>query len=368
MVACQYFARGMCRFGDGCRNDHIKNGDPQNSKENPNIPSPDTFGPGSKSITDDLVTEKPMYYLSVYAANKYAPNIIDGTDVSPEELRFNAYQARSNNTMPQYIAQETQQFQQIDSLISSITKNTYSAYKHFYQTRIPLNHPTSTFSQQPTSAFGAQTTAFGKPAFGAQQPTGFGAFGGASSSTSATSFGFGQSSSNRPAVTAFGQPATAFGASAFGATPSAPSTSNAFGQPSAFGSSTAVSAFGAKPAPSAFGTQPTTSAFGTQPSTSAFGTQPSTSAFGTQPSTSAFGTQPSTSAFGTQPTTSAFGTQPSAFGQQNTTSAFGSSTFDPWWEEAPKESELSPEFLAAFKAQSFTWDCIPSVPPPISLR
>jgi nucleoporin NUP42 len=55
-------------------------------------------------MQDDLTTERPLFYLSVYSPHKSAINMIDGTDVSPEELRFQAYQARANNTTSQYVS------------------------------------------------------------------------------------------------------------------------------------------------------------------------------------------------------------------------------------------------------------------------
>ncbi|KAG0148578.1 hypothetical protein CROQUDRAFT_75220 [Cronartium quercuum f. sp. fusiforme G11] len=353
MPVCQFFLRGMCRYGSNCRNEHVAPRDLKGGKDASNLVGPENFGTISKTVQDDLVKEKPAFYLSVYAPCKNAPNMIDGTDVSPEELRFNAYQARASNTMPQYIANEAQQIQQMDAVISSITKNTHDAYKHFYHTRVPLNHPTSTFGQASAPAFSAQSgsnftqaTAFGKPAFGVPQSGGFGAFGTSAPATSSAP-AFGQSP-NRPAVTAFGAPSTVFGASTFGAPPPATSsTATAFGQPSAFGAPAAVSAFGAAPATTAFGNQPTSTAFGTQPVTTAFGTQPAATAFGAQPPVSVFGAPSKfgTTAFGGAPTqssiVSAFGV-PSAFGvsaaptgkppvsafgqSQSTTSSFGQST------------------------------------------
>lgn len=48
--------------------------------------------------------DRPLWYVSVYAPLKLTPNLIADTDLSPEELRLQAYQARSSNTFPQYVS------------------------------------------------------------------------------------------------------------------------------------------------------------------------------------------------------------------------------------------------------------------------
>lgn len=242
------------------------------------------------------------------------------------------------------IATESHNIQQMDSVVTSITSNTLEAYRNFYNTRIPLNHPTSSFRQASTTSFGApsgstftQTSTLGKPAFGGQQAGGFGAFGTQANATTSTS-AFGQPPPNSSAATAFGQPSTAFGVSAFGAGATLkPPTATAFGQTAAFGTSVPATAFGAPaPAPAlGFGARPGALAFGTTTTASAFGTQPAVSAFGAAPAAPAFGspTKFGESTFGTSTTpsttVSAFGNAP-AFGQaqasaNNSASGFGQS-------------------------------------------
>ncbi|POW13889.1 hypothetical protein PSHT_07551 [Puccinia striiformis] len=406
-TSCSYFLKGSCKvepaflnvihqypnlltstfpsscvhkFGNTCRFSHVIDGANKTASNNsylgrivskrelfwmhPSLSRPITIQLNmyriSQTMHDDLSTEKPLYCLSVYSPHKSAMNMIDGTDMSPEELRFQAYQARANNTTSQYVAHESQLLQQMDSVIKMVAQNPRESYKHFYHTQLPLNHPNSTF-RQPTpransfgaSSFGSsnQPSAFGQAtsAFGGSSTGAFGAFGsqGAASGVSA----FGQPSSVRPAVSAFGQQTSAFG--------TAPSTQPAFSiwkgfclgvtssQPGATPSQPGVVSFGAtsnqQTGATAFGVaaQPTaTSAYGTaaQPTaTSAYG-QPlsrlttGVTAFGTinqsgsNNSVSAFGqAAPNNpvSAFGqpSNPGTS-FG-QPSLFGQSQAPSAFG---------------------------------------------
>ncbi|KAH9446635.1 hypothetical protein Pst134EA_030545 [Puccinia striiformis f. sp. tritici] len=375
MAVCSYFLKGSCKvepaflnvihrypnlltstfpsscvhkFGNTCRFSHVIDGANKTASNN-SLPGPDSFETISQTMHDDLLTEKPLYCLSVYSPHKSAMNMIDGTDMSPEELRFQAYQARANNTTSQYVAHESQLLQQMDSVIKMVAQNPRESYKHFYHTQLPLNHPNSTF-RQPTpransfgaSSFGSsnQPSAFGQAtsAFGGSSTGAFGAFGsqGAASGVSA----FGQPSSVRPAVSAFGQQTSAFGT----APSTQPGAVTAFGQPSAFGAP-AVTAFGGLSTPSAFG-QPSqfgkASAFGvTSSQPGATPSQPGVVSFGAtsnqQTGATAFGVaaQPTaTSAYGTaaQPTaTSAYGTaaQPTggaAFGVTSQTTgatAFG---------------------------------------------
>lgn len=46
------------------------------------------------SIKTDLTTEKPVWDLSIYGPAKEEPNMIVGTDLSPEEDRVKYYQSR----------------------------------------------------------------------------------------------------------------------------------------------------------------------------------------------------------------------------------------------------------------------------------
>ncbi|KAI7964864.1 hypothetical protein MJO29_002962 [Puccinia striiformis f. sp. tritici] len=351
MAVCSYFLKGSCKFGNTCRFSHVIDGANKTASNN-SLPGPDSFETISRTMQDDLSNEKPLYCLSVYSPHKSAMNMIDGTDMSPEELRFQAYQARANDTTSQYVAHESQLLQQMDSVIKMVAQNPRESYKHFYHTQLSLNHPNSTF-RKPTpgvnsfgaSSFGSsnQPSAFGQAtsAFGGSSTGAFGAF--SSQGAASTVSAFGQPSSVRPAVSAFGQQTSAFGT----APSTQPGAVTAFGQLSAFGGSSAPSAFGGSSAPSAFG-QP--SQFGTA---SAFGatSQPGATAFGattSQPGAAAFGAtstqQTGVTAFGmaAQPTgPSAFGTaaQPtggSAFGV--TSQATGATAFGTNNQSGPNNS------------------------------
>lgn len=134
-------------------------------------------------------------------------------------------------------------------------------------------------------------------------------------------------------------------------------------------------AFGAQPAGQApaFGTSAfgQTSAFGStsQPTQPAFGAPAQASAFGKPAQSSAFGTPAVTSSstpFG-QSSAPAFGSSPfgQAASQPNTAGA--SANID-YADSIPKEEDISPSDLAAFKADMFDVLQIPLVQPPLSVR
>ncbi|KAF2252383.1 hypothetical protein BU26DRAFT_256232 [Trematosphaeria pertusa] len=354
MAICTFYQRGMCKFGDQCKNEHPGSQRDANrgfgggyGGSNANRfgafsrGGADSYRPGQQptgafgggrdprnirfhlsreDIKADLTDQRPTYPLSCYGPGRDAPRqLIEGpVEISPEELRsrYYSYRATGNEAVAQQ--EEAQLHTKMEQQVKAILDDLNGAIKYvedgadIHPNRIdvaqgkvpaPVNVPTGVpasnpFSKGPANPFSggsqAQTSTFGQsstPAFG---------------QASAPAFG-------RPGVSAFGQPSGLSGGSAFGK-PSMPGA-GAFGQPSA---ASGGSAFGQ---PSAFGkpSMPGGGAFG---QTSSLGQQ---SAFG-QPSapgtTSGFG-KPSipgqTSAFGQ---TGAMG-QAGAFGKP----AFGQTGF-----------------------------------------
>ncbi|KAI5801536.1 hypothetical protein DFH27DRAFT_60729 [Peziza echinospora] len=299
--------------------------------------SPDT-------LQNDLTKERPIWKLSSYAPGKDPPaQLIDGKDMSPEEMRLRAYECMANGAMNQYISEHAMMEGSIDTQINNILSNvpgavsfmaeankTRSAYRYTQPAAgaaaggvFSLSNsaqPVSAFgaapaASQPVSAFGQPqqpVSAFGQPAAQAQST-----FAAPSAFASAATPGFGQPSLAAPTASVFGQPSLgaapvpAFGQPSLGASAAPTFGQSAFGKPtfgqSAFGQPT----FGATAAPAApaptFG-QPT---FGQ----SAFGGAAPTATMGQ--AQGAFGTAPAAPTFG-QP---AFGQ--SAFGQPAAANAFG---------------------------------------------
>ena len=67
MAVCKYFLEGRCKFGARCRNEHIQ-----------------TSVTEDRLVSDLKPENRPMWPLSGYS------NVFTG-DISPEELRFEAY-------------------------------------------------------------------------------------------------------------------------------------------------------------------------------------------------------------------------------------------------------------------------------------
>ncbi|KIO30914.1 hypothetical protein M407DRAFT_20036, partial [Tulasnella calospora MUT 4182] len=177
-----------------------------------------------ESVKKDLTRgdERPEWPLSTYGPAKHEPTYITGTDLSQEEMRVRAYEARSQNRLSEYSSFEATQLQQADNIVADRLKDPMATFKHITeQGSIGPNGLTNT--QAPaTSAFGAPAT----PAFGS---TGFGSNAGGS--------GGGISILGAAKPTAFGSSTTP----AFGQT----NTPSAFGQASAFGAgATSTPAFG----------------------------------------------------------------------------------------------------------------------------
>jgi hypothetical protein len=56
-----------------------------------------------ETIVNDLSVERPVWPLSVYGPAKGEPNLIDNTDVSPEELRLKFWEAKQANDPSLYV-------------------------------------------------------------------------------------------------------------------------------------------------------------------------------------------------------------------------------------------------------------------------
>lgn len=69
------------------------------------------------SITLDLTLgkEKPLWPLSSYGPAKNEPNVISGLDISSEELRFNAWEAKAKNDLNGYIQYEADRIGNADA-------------------------------------------------------------------------------------------------------------------------------------------------------------------------------------------------------------------------------------------------------------
>ncbi|KAJ2631726.1 hypothetical protein H4R22_001781 [Coemansia sp. RSA 1290] len=361
MPVCQYFLQGRCSFGDRCRNEHPQNrpsGFGQSSQlfggqggnrfgalsgSGNAFKQTSAFGSFAsntkkpagkdKTLTGDLlkrdIGDRPLWRFSVYGPIGGKPNMLSGTDISPEEMQLDFKMAEASGNVAMCQQKYAQLDAEMDQKLNNVVQNADSSAQQWER-------------QYGISA--SQQGGGGLSAFGQTAPGGSGTFG---QTTSGGSSAFGQKSSAFGGTTAFGQKPSAFGgSSAFG------QTSSAFGSSgtSAFGQNTTTSsAFGQSNGPqTAFGG----SAFG-QSAAGSFGQPKSTSAFGGQSASGGFGQ--GTSAFGQNT-----GTQPPSMLLNGTPTQKMSGTTDP-------TRELSQQDIERYKAAQFTMGQIPEVPPTADL-
>ncbi|CAM0135558.1 hypothetical protein VKS41_005207 [Umbelopsis sp. WA50703] len=404
---CKFFQQGNCFKGNNCKFAHIKSGGTGQWGGNNSFGTPaanDAIKYNETSIKTDMTTEKPVWDLSIYGPAKEEPNMIVGTDLSPEEDRVKYYQCKmQTGNEAQYLQEREQLVQRMNQQVTSIANDTTGAIKHFNSQKSKTNTgfggsstsaPFEPFIKQ-TSGFGSGGS-FGNNAFGNRNST-FG-MGGTNTQPQTSAFGGGNAfGSTGNATPAFGSTGFQKAASAFGNL--SQSTTGGFGSntTSAFGAAppSSTPAFGATSRPSAFGGASNTSAFGAQSSSPAFGATSSMGGIGGAPafgSTSAFGAaaQPSTAmgmtgntstpAFGASSalgSSSAFGANaqstgaPQGFGSfagaaTGVSPGFGASAAQPQSSNTNQAAPASSQ--EAFNAPTFLYRMIPEQEPPIELR
>ncbi|KAI7906818.1 uncharacterized protein BX663DRAFT_497678 [Cokeromyces recurvatus] len=366
MAVCRYFLQGNCLKGNSCNYQHIN---PQSNRLGSSTGMIATAKYNETSLKTNLTDDRPQWKLSVFGPAKEEPNLIVGTDRSPEEDRLLYYTSmRTTGNANQFITNHDQIAAQVETQVNAIINNPSGAIQHYEKEKSKqaspfggsaANAPFVPFTNT-GGAFGAASNTFGQAsAFGAAKPSAFGNTSAFGSTTNAFGSGsvFGQTSAfgvNKPS--AFGS-APAFGSTsalgssstpAFGSTSAlGNNTTSAFGSTSALGSGTP--AFGSTSAlgqGGGFGTKPT--AFGQTPT--AFGA----AASATPP---AFG---STTAFGQ---TSSLANNNTGFGQAATITNTMNSTTTTSTTSTAKQSDIE-----AFSAPQFKYRYIPEVEPPIELR
>lgn len=116
MAVCQFFLQGRCRFGNQCRNEH-----PVNARSNatsfgqpggwPALGGGASSSPAEPDIAltrDGIASDlgahgRPLWHLTSYAPARGEPNLVGGLDISPEEDRWMAYQARQAGQEALYV-------------------------------------------------------------------------------------------------------------------------------------------------------------------------------------------------------------------------------------------------------------------------
>lgn len=339
---------GTCRNGNKCPFPHVYNNSNNSTntrqgsggafdgkaylkEEIAKFANPNNLDSREKELRDSLQSHGEIEMTPLTSSFGFqwpaTVSLITGRDYSPEESRWDFYQAQATNSIPQY--EQMMRARQADTewCISELLRDSRKASRYSQLVaEKAFNDPTAIakpFLDRPLNLTGQpqqqqqQSTAFGNSSFGSQQQSSspFGAMGlGGSTQLNANPFGAQTAALSTKNTSPFGALAASQSAPAFGSTSIGSSNDNktpAFGS-NPFGSTqqpTTTSPFGAKTGGSAFGR----SSFG-QSSLSQQTTTTSTSAFGTS---SLGGT--SNPAFGS----SSFG----ATAKPTTSSAFGSSGF-----------------------------------------
>lgn len=238
---CEFFLRGSCKFGDGCRNEHPRQGtsyDGRDNDRNANNPrqQPEAhksapalpYNLSKDTIIIDLKDEKPTWPFSAYGPGKNAPRqLFEGSiEQSPEEMRMAYYLAQAaGNTQPAIQAEhellntaqrQTQQaLNNVDAAMQYIIDGA-----DLHPNRLDMQQLEQAASlSNPFAANASAHSGFGATSFGQASTSQLASFGqpsGVGSNSAATS-GFGHLSTTTVTnPTAFGRPSLPGSAPAFG--------------------------------------------------------------------------------------------------------------------------------------------------------
>ncbi|CAL7940083.1 unnamed protein product [Xylocopa violacea] len=321
MVVCKYYRQGNCRFGQYCQFEHIN-----------------TFGSNTKtdSYNEDeytavLVAKEVLsaerggqWMLSCFAPLKERPCIPGMEDVSPEEVRWEMYQAQKTGMVEQaklHYQQLCRDMKAKREALKNPTRETLTKLKEILGTGNKNTRNDNTSGKSSNFAFA--TPHLGLPS-STPSTNVFHPFSGSFTSSNNTSI-FGRSTTTSNPV--FGQNTQNFGSTntIFGG---GGTSQPVFGKPSIFGTNNQTNNVFARPQTS----QTPTSVFNSGPTSSpslfsGTSTQSNTSIFGGAKTTTA---NPFSGSSNLQTTNSMFGTTPSAgtfnsgmFSQAETTPAFG---------------------------------------------
>ena len=150
-----------------------------------------------EGISTDMGAQgRPIWHLSCYAPARGEPNLIEGVEVSPDEDRVLAYQAKQSGQEAAYLQHVQTQTLSAEQMYQNASMHPQNAlqkaianrqqYKQTLQPAMPAFGAASSSApafgsaaQPPSSAFGAAAppSAFGAPSAFGSQPSAFGSVG-----------------------------------------------------------------------------------------------------------------------------------------------------------------------------------------------
>ncbi|GAB1864722.1 Nucleoporin NUP42 [Camponotus japonicus] len=311
MVICKYYRQGICRYGQYCQFEHINNFGNTKAEHNED----DIAVTVAKEVL--LAERGGQWLLSCFGPFRDRPIIPGMQDLSPEEVRYEMYEAQKNGLVEQaklHFQQLCQDMKAKREALKNPTRETITMLKRILGSSQKAPHLGLVNSASTNNVFGNK-------AFGVQNNNPFG--GGGFTSSSNTSSIFGKSNNNS---TVFGSTAT-FGNN-LGGFATATNTNSFFSGTA----NTSTSFNNVQNNTPPFGTPQNNSIFGASTPQTVFGQNnnvfSSTNQLGNASSTSLFNnpmtSQANTSLFGTTTTT------PNLFGASSsglqTSSVFGAST------------------------------------------
>ncbi|XP_078046351.1 uncharacterized protein LOC144474868 isoform X1 [Augochlora pura] len=301
MVICKYYQQGNCRFGQYCQFEHINTFGSNTKPENLNQDEYTAVAVAKEVLSAE---RGHQWLLSCFAPFKQKPNIPGMEDISPEEVRWEMYQAQKNGMIEQAKMNYQKLCQDMKAkwqVLKIPTRETIEMLKELQGTGEKGKLTTSGNTAGKSSNFSFATpqlglpssssssNVFGNKTFGNQSNP----FGGGFTSTSSSSSIFGKTTTSNSVfggTSSFGNN-LGFGtgtstSSVFGGTTNTPTTFSSdhsysnnsfifgggtsqpvFGQPSVFGASNQVNNLFSRPQTS----QSTTSVFsGSTPTPSLF--------------------------------------------------------------------------------------------------
>ncbi|XP_076291332.1 uncharacterized protein LOC143214325 isoform X2 [Lasioglossum baleicum] len=122
MVICKYYRQGNCRYGQYCQFEHINIFG--------NNPKPESYNQDeytAVAVAKEVLSAErgQQWLLSCFAPLKQKPNIPGMEDVSPEEVRWEMYQAQKNGMIEQAKLRYQQLCQEMKAKRESLKNPTY---------------------------------------------------------------------------------------------------------------------------------------------------------------------------------------------------------------------------------------------------